>query len=264
MGTDKQKARQLAVAWWNSDKSTKARARGYGICDSCNASIPLRMGYLCNPAVVGIPGLPSAVFNSPDHICESCFDRGSYEPWNPEHTARMTTKAQAAWDERQTARPQAQATSSARYMPRSEEEERTARAKAEQAAALRREREVEQDIRSLTHTDSKVRRAAADRLGEVQETRALNPLLHVLNQDVEPGCRAVAAWALGRLGNPSAVEALNRSALEDPDEQVRREASAALNRIKETRSIRSTPEVRENRQQSERKWWQFWRWRIGV
>jgi hypothetical protein len=147
-----------------------------------------------------------------------------------------------------------------RYEPPNEEEERGgARAKAERAAALRREREVQKDIRSLANSDPKIRRAAADRLGEAQEMRGLDPLLQVLSLDTEPSCRAVAAWALGKLGNPAAVEALNRSALEEPDEQVRREAAAALNQIKETHSILSTSEARENMQQPVRKWWQFWK-----
>ena len=115
-----------------------------------------------------------------------------------------------------------------------------ATAKAEQPADFRREREVDEDIKSLTAPDPKVRRAAVDRLGEAREVRALNDLLRVLHQDVEPSCRAVAAWAIGRLGDPSAVVALNRSISGDPDERVRREAYASLSRVNETESIRTS------------------------
>ena len=98
MGTNKPKARELAVAWWNSDQGARSRARGFAICDSCNSRIAVGEGYLCNPAVVGVGGIPSAMFSSPDLVCESCFDRKSYEPWDPKQTARMIEEAQAASD----------------------------------------------------------------------------------------------------------------------------------------------------------------------
>lgn len=98
MGTNKPKAHELAVDWWNSDQGIKSRIRGHAICDSCNAQISEGQGYLCNPAVVGASGLPAGMFNSPDLVCESCFDRKSYEPWNPGGAARMTEEAQAALD----------------------------------------------------------------------------------------------------------------------------------------------------------------------
>jgi hypothetical protein len=115
-------------------------------------------------------------------------------------------------------------------IPKGEQEGRGAMAEPKKTPALQAERNAEV-IRSLTHNDPKVRKAAADRLGEEREVRALDALLHVLTQDVEPGCRATAAWALGRLGNSSAIHVLSRTALEDPDERVRREATAALDRI---------------------------------
>jgi len=44
---------------------------------------------------------------------------------------------------------------------------------------------------------------------------------------------AMAAWALGEIGSRRAVAAL-RSALNDPDPQVRREAALALGKLKAT------------------------------
>ncbi len=130
-----------------------------------------------------------------------------------------------------------------RYEPPTPEEKRAARAKAEQAAAVKRAGEVSEDISLLTDPDPKIRRAAADRLGEAAEAKAFSPLLQLLAEDSEPSCRAVAAWALGKLGNQSALNALTRSAREDSSDQVRHEASAALNKL--TRS--------------EEKWWQLWK-----
>ena len=94
------------------------------------------------------------------------------------------------------------------------------------------DREIDEDIGRLKHADPEVRLAAIDKLGEEREVRAVDALLHVINHDVEPNCRAAAAWALGRLGDLSALETLRPVALEDPSEHVRREASAAVLKLR--------------------------------
>lgn len=98
MGTNKEQARQLAIAWWASSQGANSRARGDAVCDSCGGTIPMNGGYLCNPATVGMSGLPAAMFASPDLVCESCFDRKPYQPYDAEQTARMTSRAQGASD----------------------------------------------------------------------------------------------------------------------------------------------------------------------
>jgi hypothetical protein len=69
----KEIAHELALAWW---KEAKEHGRTSAICDSCNSGISEGQGYVCKPGVVSHP-----MFSSPDLVCESCFDRKSYEPW---------------------------------------------------------------------------------------------------------------------------------------------------------------------------------------
>lgn len=95
----KQKAHELAVAWWSSDKSTPLRATGHATCDHCNRDIPIDGGYLCNPKTGDLIGVYSVIGSStPDLMCEQCFDRESPEPWDPEQTARNLEQAKTAQD----------------------------------------------------------------------------------------------------------------------------------------------------------------------
>jgi HEAT repeat protein len=74
--------------------------------------------------------------------------------------------------------------------------------------------------------DPAVRRDAAAALGQLGDSRAVEPLLAALS-DVEPEVRASVAAALGLLGELSAVEPLI-GALQDDDPSVRTAAALAL------------------------------------
>lgn len=91
MSTDKELAQQAAAAWWKSEASTRARGRGFGICDRCNGKIPVGKGYLCVPMITGMANVDPASFSSPDLVCEKCFDRGGYRPY------RVESKPQKKW-----------------------------------------------------------------------------------------------------------------------------------------------------------------------
>jgi HEAT repeat protein len=68
-------------------------------------------------------------------------------------------------------------------------------------------------------------------LAELHETRAVAPLGELLRRESTPAAtKAFAANALGRIGDPSAVEALV-ALLADKDDMIRRQLAMALGRI---------------------------------
>ncbi|MFQ5859145.1 MAG: HEAT repeat domain-containing protein [Anaerolineae bacterium] len=70
-------------------------------------------------------------------------------------------------------------------------------------------------------------------LGRTKRPGHVTPLLNALSaalHDKDRFVRRAAAWALGQLGDPSAVSAL-RAALQDKDEDVRRAAARALGQL---------------------------------
>ena len=69
--------------------------------------------------------------------------------------------------------------------------------------------------------DVRVRTAAAESLGWVGTKASIKPLLEALHA-TEPEVRAEAAYALGRMADPDATQALLKLAERDPDEEVRR------------------------------------------
>ena len=77
--------------------------------------------------------------------------------------------------------------------------------------------------------DGFVRGRAAQTLGLIGDTQAVEPLIQTLS-DADRCVRMAAAWALGRLGDARAVSKLLQ-ALDDEDWLVRTEASRALGRI---------------------------------
>ena len=75
MGTNKSKARELAIGWWELEIASDARERGYANCDSIwRHKISVGEGYLCNPSRMGD--------RTPDLVCEKCFDEYPYDPWD--------------------------------------------------------------------------------------------------------------------------------------------------------------------------------------
>ena len=75
MGTNKNKAHQLAVLWWELEAQASKRERGWAVCDQRSGhQIPVGAGYLCNPNRMGD--------KTPDLVCEECFDRLPFDPWD--------------------------------------------------------------------------------------------------------------------------------------------------------------------------------------
>ena len=73
-----------------------------------------------------------------------------------------------------------------------------------------------------------LRRNAAVALGNALDRSAIGPLATALNEDPHPMVRAHAAWALGRIGAPSALCALETRYAVEPDSAARAEIIAAL------------------------------------
>jgi HEAT repeat protein len=85
------------------------------------------------------------------------------------------------------------------------------------------------DLTRLGSNDRSVRRKAAETLGKLRDTRAVEPLIAAL-KDKDKGVRRKAAEALGKLQGVQAVEPLI-AALKDEHELVRQVALRALGQI---------------------------------
>lgn len=87
MGQNKELARTLARLWWTTDAAANSRSRGHGICDAgAMHFIPVGEGYLCRR---------SAGSTTPDLVCERCFDRLPYEPWQEGAMPALPSDARA-------------------------------------------------------------------------------------------------------------------------------------------------------------------------
>jgi epoxyqueuosine reductase len=73
-----------------------------------------------------------------------------------------------------------------------------------------------------------LRRNAAVALGNALDRSAVGPLTVSLRADPHAMVRGHAAWALGRIGSPGALEALRRQQCVERDPGVRGEIAAAL------------------------------------
>ena len=99
---------------------------------------------------------------------------------------------------------------------------------------LKGKRDVEGLIKALGHKVEKVRRHAAEALGEIKDKRAVEPLIEALKDE---GVRHSAATALGRIEDKRALEPLIKVLREDPNEIVRGSAAYALGRIKDKKAV---------------------------
>jgi len=101
----------------------------------------------------------------------------------------------------------------------------------EQVEKMIQRKDVERLIEVLGDYDMqpKVRARAALGLGEIGDTRGVEPLIQAL-QDEDSFLRRMAAVALGNIGDTRAIEPLT-NALEDEDSDVRRDAAKALEKI---------------------------------
>ena len=96
-------------------------------------------------------------------------------------------------------------------------------------------RDVRGLIRLLKHRDLDVQYGAAEALGEIGDSGAVEPLIAALKNDEYSGVRWKAAEALSKIGSP-AVESLI-GALRHHDDDVRWKAAIALGEIGDPRAI---------------------------
>jgi len=102
---------------------------------------------------------------------------------------------------------------------------------AEALGRLRDTRAVEPLIAALEDRDRNVQTAAAISLGQIGDVQAVEPLSGAL-QHGSAGVRLAAASSLAELGDDRALDPLTRCAADDPDQQVRRAAAEAAAKIK--------------------------------
>ncbi len=75
------------------------------------------------------------------------------------------------------------------------------------------------------------RKEAAYTLGRLQDPRAIPSLVHVLKYDSSKDVRVASAIALGEIGGSDSAVALERCAIYDHKEEVRKAATTALERL---------------------------------
>jgi HEAT repeats len=79
-------------------------------------------------------------------------------------------------------------------------------------------------IQQLSNQDERVRSDAALELGKMKAQPAIDQLSTMLQSDRSPQARDAAARALGLIGNPRALTALQNAAMADGDREVRHSA----------------------------------------
>jgi HEAT repeats len=79
-------------------------------------------------------------------------------------------------------------------------------------------------IQQLSNQDERARSDAAIELGRMKAQQAIDPLSAMLQRDSSPQARETAARALGLIGSPRALAALQNAALADNDREVRHSA----------------------------------------
>jgi hypothetical protein len=75
------------------------------------------------------------------------------------------------------------------------------------------------------------RKEAAYTLGRLQDPRAIPSLIHVLKYDSSKDVRIASAIALGEIGGSDSAVALERCAIYDKKDEVRKAATTALERL---------------------------------
>ncbi|MGE3809671.1 MAG: HEAT repeat domain-containing protein, partial [Gemmataceae bacterium] len=95
------------------------------------------------------------------------------------------------------------------------------------ATTLAANTDVEYHLGMLRNQDERVRTDSVMQLGRSKSTRAVDPLAATLAGDQSPTVREAAARALGLLGSPQALPALQHAAQADADRDVRRSAQFA-------------------------------------
>jgi len=118
--------------------------------------------------------------------------------------------------------------------------ERSHRAKQTPTIVIEAERNVL--LRDLENPDHKVRRKAAQALGELKDESAVNPLIRCLDDEKWP-VREASAEALGRLKDSSAIVGLVRRLKHDTSARARGAIAWALGEIGDVKAIDSLSEL---------------------
>lgn len=96
--------------------------------------------------------------------------------------------------------------------------------------------EVDRCIKDLQSQDSTIREAAAAAVGDLNDTRAVEPLIKVLQEDKDSDVRGAAAISLGRIKDIRALDPL-LEALQDKDSLVRSSAANGLGWLDDQRAV---------------------------
>jgi HEAT repeat protein len=97
---------------------------------------------------------------------------------------------------------------------------------------LKKPAEVGQLFQLLNDPDEKTRADAVIQLGRLKLDQAVDPICATLASDKSPVVRDSAAKALGLIGATRSLTALLHASQADPDNDVRRSASFAVEIIK--------------------------------
>jgi HEAT repeat protein len=87
-------------------------------------------------------------------------------------------------------------------------------------------------FRQMSSADEHARAGAMVQLGRMKAQRAVEPIGQALAGDRSPAVREAAARALGLIGSPAALPALQRAAQADDDREVRHSAQFAAEVIR--------------------------------
>jgi HEAT repeats len=90
-------------------------------------------------------------------------------------------------------------------------------------------------LQQLRDPDERVRSDSVLQLGRLKIVAAVDPVAATLAGDRSPIVREAAARALGLIGSPKALPALQHAALADPDRDVRHSAQFAVDIIQSAR-----------------------------
>jgi hypothetical protein len=91
---------------------------------------------------------------------------------------------------------------------------------------------IDESFRQLSSADEHARAGAMVQLGRMKVQRAIEPISQALAGDRSPAVREAAARALGLIGSPAALPALQRAAQADEDREVRHSAQFAAEVIR--------------------------------
>ena len=79
MDANKRRAHNLARRWWKSQQAEDLVIQGFAVCDRCTKPIAVGAGFLCEPKQIFY--VVSEVLESPDLICDNCFELDAAQAW---------------------------------------------------------------------------------------------------------------------------------------------------------------------------------------